>query len=626
MADAPYFLRRLKLTAFRAYLQPKEFNFQVKRSLAVFGPNGFGKSSLVDGLEFLFSRDGSLDRLGQRAVNNQAGPVALAHNEAEEAGLEPGVTVAFAQGKQVSSDARRDAAARSKRLIPPIASTVGACFIVDPIIRGYSLRGFVEEVSAEARYATVAKWLQLGPLVEVQKNLRQLRAQVKDASEDQAELQQVDRQVGRLTDGKVSAWDEAAAVGYINTETIAPLDATLKLATLGIDDAGYVDLVERAKIEEGKLGLGGLRLLHKTAAAIWSKTKDGGELDGTLPAFEGAAASLATAIEHEAAEHSKAKDAAFEKVWQAAAPLFKDGAKIPDTCPVCATPIDKTAAGGAGAIDSHIAQHLAELADYAAASKTLEAARTVAGDARRHLLSCLDSLTDLLHGEQAELKAHVREFRTAVDSWTAGAAPSSGELVPAIATMLHDVSDRIAAIEKKQGEHTYAKAKAKSDALHELKTEHETAQRELAELTKLASALNDQAGRVSAAIRTKVQSLLDRLRKPVNEIYALIQGQDATGVRLELPPEDDTNQQRLMLLVDFADNRQGVQPSGYLSNSQIHSLALALRTRGNPRIQYRGADCRAGRYRNILRCRPPANVYQDAWLQVRRLPGHRGDA
>ena len=63
----------------------------------------------------------------------------------------------------------------------------------------------------------------------------------------------------------------------------------------------------------------------------------------------------------------------------------------------------------------------------------------------------------------------------------------------------------------------------------------------------------------------------------MNDIYKLIQGAGATTIRLELPAEDDTNQQRLNLLIDFANNRTGVQPGGYLSDSQIHSVALALR-------------------------------------------------
>jgi hypothetical protein len=63
----------------------------------------------------------------------------------------------------------------------------------------------------------------------------------------------------------------------------------------------------------------------------------------------------------------------------------------------------------------------------------------------------------------------------------------------------------------------------------------------------------------------------------MNEIYKLIQGADANPSRLELPSADDTNQQRLNLLIDFAKNRTGVQPGGYLSDSQIHSVGLALR-------------------------------------------------
>ena len=91
MAD-PYFLQLLGLSGFRAYLQPKIFDFSKKRCLAIFAPNGRGKSSVIDALEFMFSTDGTLERLGQRAINNQAGPTALAHNLAEEAKIAPAVT------------------------------------------------------------------------------------------------------------------------------------------------------------------------------------------------------------------------------------------------------------------------------------------------------------------------------------------------------------------------------------------------------------------------------------------------------------------------------------------------------------------------------------------------------
>jgi recombinational DNA repair ATPase RecF len=78
--EEPYSLSRLGLSGFRAYLEPHFFDFSRKPCLAVFAPNGKGKTSIVDGLEFLFSEDGTLKRLGLRKVQNQAGLEALAHN------------------------------------------------------------------------------------------------------------------------------------------------------------------------------------------------------------------------------------------------------------------------------------------------------------------------------------------------------------------------------------------------------------------------------------------------------------------------------------------------------------------------------------------------------------------
>ena len=92
MAD-PYFLQSLRLAGFRAFLQPKVFDFSKKRSLAIFAPNGGGKSSVIDALEFMLSKDGTLERLGERAINNQAGPAALAHNLAEEAKIASKVSI-----------------------------------------------------------------------------------------------------------------------------------------------------------------------------------------------------------------------------------------------------------------------------------------------------------------------------------------------------------------------------------------------------------------------------------------------------------------------------------------------------------------------------------------------------
>lgn len=225
MSDISYTLTSLTLAGFRAYLEPREFPLNQKRCLAIFAPNGKGKSGVVDALEFVFSEDGTLARLGIRAINNQAGLLALAHYSASDRNIQPKVTVKFRRGAETLEGTRN--ASGTSRDRPEAATTVGKHFNVNPLIRGYELRRFVEEQKAEERYTEVANWLQLTPLVEVQKNLRLLRQQVKADAEDSSALTQINTQVSRETSNVMTVWDEPAAIAFANENILAPLDATL---------------------------------------------------------------------------------------------------------------------------------------------------------------------------------------------------------------------------------------------------------------------------------------------------------------------------------------------------------------------------------------------------------------
>ncbi|WP_247320966.1 AAA family ATPase [Bradyrhizobium sp. 141] len=578
MAD-PYFLQSLGLSGFRAYLQSKTFDFSKKRCLAIFAPNGSGKSSVIDALEFMFSKDGTLERLGQRTINNQAGPVALAHNLAEEAKIAPAVTIGVVSGKDATNGSR--SAIGAKRPMPAVATTVNACFAVPPIIRGHTLRTFVEIHTPEQRYTDVANWLQLGPLVEVQKNIRALRTQVKAASEDGTALQHVDTQLARETAQVVKAWDSAAILAYANMSVLAPLDAALVLAALTAGDPAYLELEARAKAEENKIGLAGLRQIRNVAAALWTEVTDAesGETvaSGAIPTFDAAVGALSAAVAEEAEERGKAASTMFQALWKAAEPLFAEDAPAPAVCPVCETPVADTAAGSAEAIRRHIAKHLEELADYAGAKKVLDAAKTAATKAHTQLVAALPGLIGLVGDDEAELKADLIAYQAGIAGWPQAGVPASADIVASIAKLLAALDQAIVDIESKQGDHTYIRAKTKIDRLLELQSERDLALRTRAQRGKLSDALTAQATIISAEIRKKVQALLDKLQTPMNDIYELIQGAGAAPIRLELPAEDDTNQQRLNLLIDFAKNRTGVQPGGYLSDSQIHSVALALR-------------------------------------------------
>jgi energy-coupling factor transporter ATP-binding protein EcfA2 len=577
MPDAPIFIQSLTLSGFRAYLEPATFDFLAKRSLAIFGPNGRGKSGFVDGFEFLLSDTGTIKRLGIRAANNQAGVAALPHDLAVEKGKPSEVRIGLKQGKTFTECARSVTGDRTR---PPALAKMLASQKVDPIIRGYTLRDFVENQSPELRYAEIAGWLQLSPLVEVQKNLRILRQQIKADAEDQTPNTQINTQVAKETARTITAWDDNAVLDYANG-LLVPLDANLKMAALDRADPTFAIIAVQAAAEESELGISGLRQLAVAIEAVYAVSTDQSSSDsqikGAIPIFEAAVTTKLEAAALEAAERDKAANAIFATVWIAAEPLFQDGAPSVDACPVCATPIDKTASGSMAGIRDHISQHKSELEAYASAKDNLDDALHRVATAHSALTANLRVLHPLIPESEQDCRAAEEAYEAAIKQWRDMPAPDSAALKTHLNTLLVAVEAKISEIQLRQGDNTYSKALAKIESLLEIKAQKQLQTRVTEELEKLRSALNEQATFVSTEIRKKVQALLDLLREPTNVLYKSIQGSDAVPVRLELPPEDETNQQRLALLIDFSPERQGVPPSGYLSDSQIHSLALALR-------------------------------------------------
>jgi recombinational DNA repair ATPase RecF len=577
MANVPYILDQLLLSGFRAFLGPQRFDFGTKRSLAVFAPNGSGKSSIIDALEFMFSKDGTLKRLGVRAINNQAGVAALAHNMADEKEISPRVEASFKLGNQKLVGSRSTLGDRKR---PPVADSVRSCFSVTPLIRGHELRSFVEEQKAEKRYEDVAHWLQLDPLVAVQRNLRVLRRRTKAAAEERDALSRVDSQLKRKSANQVKAWDEKAVLAYANS-ILEPLDGQLSLNSLDRTDPAFITVQDRAKAEDTQLGLEGLRQVRRMAVVLYEQEKDpdtgGIATTGLIPKFETAIEARMTAKKTKAAERSAAANAVFAELWKAAEPLFAEGRPVLDKCPVCKTPIGDSAAGSVEGVRQHIAAHREELAGYAMAKKRFDDATTAVHKHHNQLLTALEALKPLLAAEYATLRVELAAYLDVARSWTVETVPDARKLASSLNELRASIDARISEIEAKKRESTYTKVVGKLEEMIELKDERERALCFLTELGKLAEALNAQAAFISRAIREEIQALLDTLKDPILSIYRQIQGAGAAPIRLELPSEDETNQQRLNLVIDFAKNRTGVQPSGYLSDSQIHSLALALR-------------------------------------------------
>jgi hypothetical protein len=224
-----------------------------------------------------------------------------------------------------------------------------------------------------------------------------------------------------------------------------------------------------------------LRQIRNAAVALWAESKDADSgatvVTGAVRTFETNVDAMSAAETKEIEERGKAANTAFQALWKAAEPLFADGVPTPDVCPVCATPVADTAAGSAPAIRQHIAMHLEELADYAAAKKALDEAKTAANKAHTQLVAALPTLIGLLADEDAALKADVVAYQTDLAGWPLGAVPASAQMAEGLVKLVAMLDLTIADIESRQGEHTYIKAKAKVDRLLELQTERDLARR-----------------------------------------------------------------------------------------------------------------------------------------------------
>jgi len=579
----PITIEALKLQGCRAYLQPQTVKLSrgnTPLSLAVFAPNAKGKSSLVDAFEYYFSGDATLKRLGRRSAQTHAGPLAMEHVEAEEAGITPSIHLWFRQGTDKFDEARRISITASP--LPDAAKRLLSCIKVGFIVRGYELRDFVEATTPESRYRDIVSWFSLDPLLTIQQNLRSLRRQIKQKVESTAEADERARDLKRTTTNAVASWDEAKVCAWLNTNVLTQLDKILMVTNLEESDAGYQELLKRKAAEDEQTGLVALRRIVANAESLFKIPADQDESpSGAIATFQAALSLHETALALEAEERSKASQAVFNEVWTAAKTLFENKDVVLNECPVCDTDFASSPYESREKVHARLDTKLSDLTEYrnaeSALRKTATALNEDLGILKGGLRTAISSLKDSGYEENStRILAYLEEL----DAWKVGEkTPDSTEAVRELKGVIESTKTEIDRIEKQQGEHTYDNALKIAGDLVRIKADLGRIERTKAKLQALQQQLNKQALAINKAVVGHIQQVIAQLRNDVDDIYRDIQGEgeSAPNIRFDLPEEDDINQQRIELLIDFAENRKGVVPSGYLSDSQIHTLALALR-------------------------------------------------
>lgn len=575
-------IEALKVEGFRAYLQPQTLNFyrgKTPLSLAIFAPNAKGKSSLVDGFEFYFSKEATLRRLGQRAFQRYAGPGAMEHVNAKDSGVVPAIHFWFREGKEKFDASRLISLANSP--LPEAATRVLESIKLPFIIRGHELRSFVEKDTPEERYKEVAAWFALDPLLEIQQSLRSLRRKVKQKVEAESETKERLRDLEKITNKTVTTWDELKICAWFNTNVLAHLDDALKLSDLTNCNEGYLEICKRKSLEDEQLGLAALKRLSTQIEALFkSPEKEEDMPTGNIITLEEVNNSYIAAVSKETQERSKASQAVFNEVWASAKKLFeKKDAEFMD-CPVCDTTFKSSPHRSREQVSLNLDAKLKNLADYRDAEAKLKNLKVSLDEATRNLKASFDTAYFSLKEAGFEDKAkNLYAYIELVNEWKMGdKTPDSLNAVKELQLLYSSLYEEKERIERQQGEHTYGKALIIVKKLHQVKADLQRIRQTKEELKTLHKNLNNQALIINKAIGEHTQNLITKLQKDINFLFKEIQrGDDVPNIRLELPEEGETNQQRIQLLIDFAENRKGVVPSGYLSDSQIHTLALSMR-------------------------------------------------
>ena len=574
MTQHPITVEQLSLKGFRAYLQEQTISLHrgpTPLSLAIFAPNAAGKSSLIDSFEFYFSPDSTLKRLGRRAAQTHAGPVAIEHVDAESNGVDPSVHLWFKQGQKRFDDLRRLTDAT-----PSSAQRFLSHTAVPFIIRGYELRGFVETVTPGDRYKELTSWFGLDPLLTMQRNLRSLRSKVKQQVTSTSDLDERLKDIGRITDGKLATSERGQICEWINATMLSPLDHALRLEDLSRQDSGYTVLLHRRELELEQIGIGQLKRTSNSIDRLLGQVDD--VATGQIYDLEIAVQQHQQAIVQEFEERSKASAAVFSHVWEHARKLFRDGVEF-DSCPVCDSNLSSSPHGSRTQVGLHLSTKLSELSQYRQAERNLRSAEKEVEQTKDKLKTSVESVIASLNDANYAGDT-LAPYLKALSFWEFhNAVPVSEGVTQFLTQTRSTIANRIQTIEATQGEHTYSHALSVIDNFISVDQDIQRIRRKTKALEALSQELDRLSHDISMKIVGYIDELIDQLQSEVATFYQEIQGNhDAPlHVRIELPNQDDTNQQHAQLVIDFSKNRKAVVPSGYLSDSQIHTMALALR-------------------------------------------------
>ncbi len=538
-------------------------------SIALYAPGACGKSSYADAVEYLFSEDGRVAHLGKGE---------LPHVLAEERGIKPQVSVTLVDPKSGESIpiTRLVRMSRVDNMPPELLPIIRAA-PAHRVLRQHDLRRFVVAMTPGAKYAELSRWFGLTRLEKILEHL-EITSNVLESRDFEREVEERVQDIARHTDHTVTEHDERAVLDWCEAEAERHLGARLAIDSL----QGMKKAIRTLKQLQGRIILASdVAELYQAKLTLEQIATGLVSPDGQLQLCHTALTAAVVAERHTASLFTASKHGVFQEVWEAASGVLES--RLTDECPVCRTPWVRSHIGSQEGALISLTSRRNELTELAAARseqqkatreletaiRALEArlAKTSAQAAKLSLsevetqatelveaagaLSTTDRFPSQLQGECEELLSRCRQFVVT-------------RLRPALQS-LH--ISKVPATDQVQA--TIAHLQALWDALIRLKE----LRREREEYRNIKRDFNVVADVIRERAATTVNDVVAALRDDVQSIYQMIHPTDAVP-NIHIVP--DAESKTLTVQVDFHSSDRPVPPAGYLSESQISTLGLAL--------------------------------------------------
>lgn len=467
----PVTLRAIELSAFRAYLEKTKIKLHrnnIPLSLVIFGANGMGKSSLVDALEFYFSKEGTLYRLGKNPSVGQTGRAAMRHVDASKNNAKTYVHLWFKQGSQEFDSTRHIDLPRTGN-----AETLQNLIKVRFIIRGYQLRRKLEWQAPRFQYQDFLEWFGLNSIDDFQYRLENLKRYVANKINNKTDVNRQLLHLRSVTNRVVSEWSEEKALDWLNSSILSSLDEPIKFNSLSIEDPAFRELTSKKQS----------RIKKPNNQHIISDIK------------------RAVLIDSQNVQVKKYQKSDF------------------------------------------IAESLAELARISQIP--------------------FDRQEQNLHRSEILQLENIGRLHDQSES-------NRWEL---LSEMIKIESEQL---KHSPSKYNYGDALYVVQRLINIKSELKRIARVRDVWTEAHNRLEKQSSMLDEQIVRGVQNQIDHLENTINNFYHNIQGDDTAAPRIKIRLIKQGNQRSAQILMDFKANSQNVMPGGYLSDSQLSTLAFSI--------------------------------------------------